>query len=264
MIEQKRMNPWFVCPAASPSAQLRLFCFPYAGGSAASFHKWGYFLGPKVEVCSIQYPGRATRLSDPPIRAISSIIEEIAEGIDALLDKPFALFGHSMGAIIAFETAHKLREAKGLIPHHLFVSASRAPHLAITDRYTFDLPEAQFIGELRRLRGTPVEVLESADLLTRVMPALRADFELIQTYRYSLRPPLSCPMTAMCGCEDGHVSRLQAQAWQGHCCNNFLLRMFPGDHFFLHSAQRSLLQSIAVDLLQTGLMPQVQGVAPSV
>jgi medium-chain acyl-[acyl-carrier-protein] hydrolase len=231
-----------------PEAALRLFCFPYAGGRDLIFRGWQDGLPRTVEVCPVELPGRGRRLRERPLTQLTALVEATAEGLLPLLDKPFAFFGHSMGAMISFELARLLRKEHGVMPVHLFLSGRRAPHVPDTDPPTYDLPEAEFLKELRRLNGTPQEVFENAELIELMMPLLRADFEVVETYRYVSGPPLDCPITAFGGLQDVEVSREYLDGWRNYTTAAFTLRMMQGDHFFLNMAQCSLLQILAQEL----------------
>ncbi len=234
-------NPWLACPELNPQAGLRLFCFPYAGGNSTIFRNWPEKLPQGVEVCPVQMPGRIGRLKEAPFTRLSPLIEAVSRAILADLDKPFALFGHSMGALICFELARHLRREHGLEPVQIFVSAHRAPHLDESGQRVYDLPEDELIAFLRRISGTPKEVLEHPELMQLVIPIIRADFELIQTYEYQSEPPLDCPISAFMGIEDPDVTVEQMEAWCHHTTGAFAVRTFPGDHFYLNSAQPLLL-----------------------
>jgi len=169
------------------------------------------------------------------------------------LDKPFAFFGHSMGAVISFEIARLLRRENATLPVHLFVSGRAAPQLPRFKSTTYDLPDAEFIEELLRLKGTPAEVLEHPELMQVVLPLLRADFELIETYSYIDEPPLSVPLTAIGGLEDDEISRDDLEGWRAQTTQAFSLRMLPGDHFFLTTNQSLLLPVVAQELYRDGL-----------
>src|SRR5438105_12636226 len=155
-------NPWFPGRADSPRATLNLFCFPYAGGAAQIFRRWQEAFPPEkqVQVYAVQYPGRASRLPEPPFTDCRAMVEALAPSVVPLTDRPFAFFGHSMGAIVAFELARLLRGRHGREPARLFVSGRRAPQVPSHERPTYELPDEEFIEELRRLNGTPSEVLE--------------------------------------------------------------------------------------------------------
>jgi medium-chain acyl-[acyl-carrier-protein] hydrolase len=242
---------WIAPPQPNPDAYLRLFCFPYAGGSALTFRTWPDRLPTTVEVCPVELPGRGTRLPEPPFTRLSSLVATIARALLPYLDKPFAFFGHSMGALVSFELTRLLRREYGLSPVHLFVSSRRAPHVQDPNPLIHALPEPEFLEELRRLNGTPEAVLESAELMQLLLPTLRADFAVIETYAYTAESPLNCPITAFGGLQDRELSYENLEAWREQTQASFSLNMLRGDHFFLHSAQPSLLQFLSQELHQT-------------
>ena len=250
-------TPWLLRPRLNSGARRRLFCFPYAGGSALIFRDWPAGLSAEIEVCPVQLPGRGTRMTEPAFTRLAPLIDTLTEALLPHLDKPFSFFGHSLGAIISFEVARRLQAEYSLEPQHLFVSAHRAPQLADPDPPTYNLPEPEFVEELKRLNGTPPEVLQNDELMRLMIPLLRADFELVQTYSYVAGPPLNCPISALGGLRDHEVSRGQLEAWREHTKAAFTLRMFPGDHFFIHTAQQLLLTAVSKDLtLLSGCTPQ--------
>ena len=244
-------NSWIECSHPNPGASMRLFCFPYAGGSARIYRSWGQRLPPSVEVCAVQLPGRDRRIAEPPFNNMGSLVRATAEALRGFLDKPFAFFGHSMGALLGFEFAHHLRAELDLSPKHLFASGRHAAHLESREPPTYDLPTPQLLEELLRLKGTPPDVLENPDLMELMLPLLRADFAVVDTYIYSPKPPLSCPITALGGLRDSGVLRADLEAWGELTSGPFSLRMFPGDHFFLHSDELRLLDVIARVTQQT-------------
>lgn len=243
-INKNSNNPWVVRWQPNHKATLRLFCFPYAGGSASMYRTWGNSLPSHVEVCAIQLPGRGARMAETPMTSLPDILRELSQAIRPYLDLPFAFFGHSMGAMLSFELARVLRKESGVRPAHLFVSGCRALQLRDTDRQTYNLPEAEFIEELRHLGGTPAEVLAHPELLGLILPLLRADFEVCQTYKYTTDAPLASPITAFGGTED-KTGRAEIEAWREQTTASFTLKMFPGDHFFLHGAEAKILELIA-------------------
>jgi len=238
-------SQWFVTPKPNPSARLRLFCFPYAGGSVHLFRRWPALLPPSVELCAAQLPGRGSRFKERPFTQMGRMTEAVGEGILPLLNKPFAFFGHSMGAMLSFELARWLRRTRGVEPSHLFVSGRRAPHIPGAEEATYDLPEEEFIEETARLNGTPAEVLENRELMTMMIPILRADFEVCQTYGYAPEPPLSCPITAFCGLQDDEEDSEVMKPWREQTTGAFSLRLVAGDHFFIHTAEEQILRVIA-------------------
>jgi medium-chain acyl-[acyl-carrier-protein] hydrolase len=227
---------------------LRLFCFPYAGGAAAIYRQWSKLL-PSYQIVPIEFPGHSSRIEERLFRRIDPLVEEIVGNfLPKFEEQPFAFFGHSMGALVAFEVARKLAARHHIAPTCLFVSGRRAPHLKSGGARVYDLHEDGLVGELRRLNGTPREILESQELLQLLLPAVRADFELIHTYKYCALPSLSCPIVAFGGSEDGETPRKELDAWRLHTRRSFSLHMLPGDHFFQHSAQELLLQIIGQEL----------------
>jgi medium-chain acyl-[acyl-carrier-protein] hydrolase len=234
-------TPWLTCYKPNPPARVRLFCFPYAGGSAAIFRNWHKHLPEYVEVCPVQLPGRSSHMSGPPFTNLAALIEPLARALRPYLDKPFAFFGHSMGAIISFELARYLRKRFLPRPLHLFVSGRTAPQIPEEDPGDYDLPEPEFMQRLRNLNGTPREVLDHPELMELMIPLLRADFALIQTYAYSPEPPLNIPITVFGGTEDTEVAQQHLEAWREQTNSSFALRMLSGDHFFLLNAESQLL-----------------------
>jgi len=205
-------NPWIECYQPNPSARLRLFCFPYAGGSARIYRSWARHLPSCVEVCPVQLPGRDRRIAEPPFTNVQLLVEAAVAALRPLFDKPFAFFGHSMGALIGFELAHYVRAELGVSPKHIFASGRRAPQMS-REQSIYDLPKEELLAELHRLKGTPPDVLEHPDLMELMLPLLRADFSLGDTYVFSERPPLSCPITVLGGLLDSHESRAELQAF---------------------------------------------------
>ncbi|HLI09343.1 MAG TPA: alpha/beta fold hydrolase [Ktedonobacteraceae bacterium] len=218
-------------------ARLRLFCFSYAGGSAAVFRNWPHFLPAAVEVQPIELPGHGRRIKEAPIDNITALVEELASTIP-LRALPFAFFGHSMGALVSFELTRLLRRQRHPLPECLFVSAYRVPHLpARRSQARASLSDRELIGHLEELGGTPKEVLRNPELMRLLLPALRADFQLCDTYTYVTEPPLPCPIVAFGGLQDPIVSQQELRAWQEQTLASFALHMLPGDHFFLNSIQ---------------------------
>ncbi|HEX8708690.1 MAG TPA: alpha/beta fold hydrolase [Pyrinomonadaceae bacterium] len=252
MIEQKSsgaaLSKWVTCYRPNPRARIRLFCFPFAGGGALTFRLWHDRLPSTVEVCAVQLPGHGNRLSEPPFDRLEPLVEALVPALIPYLDRPFVFFGHSMGALIAFELSRRLRSEFVIGPKQLLVSGRAAPQIPEAERRTYDLPEPEFIEELRRLNGTPAEVLEHPELLNLMIPILRADFAICQNYVCSPQAPFSFPLTAFGGLEDEDVSRQDLEAWREQTNAEFKVQMFPGDHFFLQTVQPLLLEVISREL----------------
>ena len=243
-------NSWVVCLRANTKARVRMFCFPYAGGGAAVYSTWTRALQETIELYAIRPPGRESRLGEPPLMRISHYLAPLVSALESLLDQPFVFFGHSLGAIVSFEVARLLRKQQRPTPAGLFVSGSRAPHIPDPDPPIHQLREPAFTAELRRLNGTPEAVLQNEELMQLLTPCLRADFAAVDTYEYIAEPPLSCPIAAFGGLQDHKVERAQLAGWREHTSSAFAQHMLPGDHFFLHSSQEALLQTLSRQLGQ--------------
>jgi medium-chain acyl-[acyl-carrier-protein] hydrolase len=241
-------DSWLIIRKRMPTAHLRLFCFPYAGGSAAIYQAWPDFFPSFIEVCCVQLPGRGGKIKEKAFTKLLPLVEATAAEISRMMDRPFAFFGHSMGALIAFELARYLRRNGLPAPVYLFVSGRDAPSFDREQPHTYLLPDAEFVQELKRLNGTPAEALESQELMRLLCPLLRADFELTQTYTYYPEPPLACPITVFTGAEDNEVSVENLAGWQKETTRPISSHVFPGDHFFLHRAYPSMTDIIRKDL----------------
>ncbi|MBL8100974.1 MAG: thioesterase [Anaerolineales bacterium] len=237
-------NQWFVCPQPNPKAETRLFFFPYAGGGPAVFNKWAVDLPANIEARIAHYPGRGSRYNEPPIKELAVLVEKIFQTIQPLLDKPFAFFGHSLGGLVAFELARTLHQNNLPQPTALFISACDAPHILDHHLLLHNLPDAQFLTSLKELNGIPAELLNQPDVMQLLMPTLRADFELIETYRFAMTSPLNCPVLVFGGLDDPRVSRERLEGWAIHANAHFELKYFPGDHFFIHTARKSVIAEI--------------------
>ena len=229
-------------PAAR--AQFRLFCFPSAGANAASYLPWSAAVSPHIEVFALQLPGRGERFREPPTAVMSEILEALAQATRPLCDRPFVFFGHSLGALIAFELTRALRRESERLPLHLFVAARRAPQTPQVDPPVHQLPDQDFLSELRRLGGMAPEILAEQDFMELLMPSLRADFAIHETYSYTPQPPLACPITACGGSNDPEVSPEDLAAWREQTASQFELHIFPGGHFFVDAHRERLIAMI--------------------
>ena len=249
--EMLRPERWLVRTKARQSSppRLRLFCFPYAGGGASIYRTWSSYLPEDIEVCPVHLPGREARIKEPAFTRIAPLVRVLAHVLQSSLDVPFAFFGHSMGALISFELSRYLRQAKLPEPQHLFISAHRAPQLPDMRSRVSHLSDNEFLNHLLRLGGTPSEILRETELMQIMLPTLRADFTLCDTYSYTADPTFTYPITAFGGIDDKTVSEQELQAWREQTTSNFTLHMFPGDHFFLREHARELVQSIGDALL---------------
>jgi medium-chain acyl-[acyl-carrier-protein] hydrolase len=246
-VQQSR---WFENLSGAREGSPRLFCFPYAGGSAQIFRKWQRYFSPDVALCLAHLPGRAMRIGEPPFTRLKPLVRVLAEAIIPQLQLPFAFWGHSMVAMISFELARELRRQGQPVPMALFVSGRSAPQTPDPDPITFNLPEKDFIAELQRLNGTPKEVLDNPELKHLFLPILRADFEVVETYVYESDKPLACAIHAYGGLKDSHVPVNNLKAWQEQTSRECVVRMFPGDHFFIHTCSADVLNVLRKDLSQ--------------
>ncbi len=241
------LRTWLPLRRGHPDPAMRLFCLPYAGGSALVYRRWIGLLPQAVEVLPIELPGRWSRIQEPAHVRVASLAEEMVCGLAPLLDRPYVLFGHSMGALLAYEMARRL-DAQGLGPRQLIVSARRAPHLPDPTPRIYHLPVPEFMQELKRLNGTPEEALVNSELMELMLPLLRADFELCQTYEFTPGPPLSCGITALAGSRDANVPIAHVDAWAAYSSGQFRRHVVEGDHFFLNSALDRVLALVQADL----------------
>lgn len=241
-------SEWFVCPKPNPRATLRLFCFPYAGAGAGIYRSWQGKLPVSAEVVAIQLPGRGSRLNERPLTRIAPMVEAIYRDIHPYLELPCAFFGHSMGALIGFELVRTMARGGDRLPLCLFVSGRQAPHLPVRTAPTFDRPSAEFIQELQRINGTPREILSSPELMELLLPAIRADFEAVETYEYVPGGRIGIPIVACSGIQDSEVPAEEIGQWNLHAGSSFKFHSLPGDHFFVHSSETDLLAVISKEL----------------
>jgi surfactin synthase thioesterase subunit len=241
---------WLAYREVKPHARLRIFCFPYAGGGASIFRGWTASLPADLEVCPVQLPGRESRLREAPFTQSEPMVNAVADALQPYFNLPFVFFGHSMGAAIAFELTRELRRRGQPQPAHLFVAGRRAPHLPAREEPIHSLPEPEFLLKLRELNGTPEEVLQHDELMRLLLPILRADFGVNETYTFTAEEPLEAGISAFGGLGDEDVNREDVEAWKEHTRGRFRARMLPGDHFFINSAKDLVLESISRDLAE--------------
>lgn len=220
----------------------RLVCFPHAGGSASYFFSVAQALSPAVEVLAIQYPGRQDRHTEPLVDDIHVLADRIADNLTPWLDRPFAFFGHSMGAVVGYEVARLLQE-RGHRAEHLFASGRRAPS-RYRDENVHKLGDDGVIAEIRRLNGTDSQVLQDEEVLRMVLGAVRNDYRAIETYVHRIGPKLDCPVTALVGDQDPKTTIDEAESWSWHTTSAFELGVFRGGHFYLNSHRTEILRLI--------------------
>jgi medium-chain acyl-[acyl-carrier-protein] hydrolase len=239
---------WITTPNPRPEARCRLYCLPHAGGGAAAFRAWPRALPADVEVCPIQLPGRETRFSEPRFTSLTRLVETLAPVILPHLQKPFAVFGYSMGGLIGFELIRELRRLNAPAPIRLLVAARQAPQLVATHPPLYGLPDPDFFEALhQRYGGIPDEALNNQELRDIFIPLLKADIEMIETYRHRPEPPLDCPVSVFGGRSDS-IAEADLRAWQQQTSRPVSVQLMEGSHFFMHTAQADLLSVIGRQL----------------
>jgi len=242
-------NPWLICYQKKPAAVLRMFCFHYAGGSASAYRDWANKLPTNVELIGIQLPGREGRYHETYITYFRQLVTCLVEATRPVLDKPYVVFGHSMGSLIGFEWIRELKQVGLRAPHLFFAAGRQAPQFADDDPFISALPEPEFIEELLKdYAETLANVLEHKELREVFIPQLRADFALCEDYRYLERVKLDCPIVAYAGEGEHKITEQKLSGWKDHTSMSFKSRRFSGGHFFVHGAEDVLLADIRQEL----------------
>ena len=224
----------------------RLYCFAYAGGSSSIYAAWARALAPAIAVLGVEMPGHGSRFAETPLTTVSEMATDAADAIAASGSRaPYAFYGHSLGAIVAFETSRILGERFAEQPIHLFAGAARAPHLPAVVAPVSHLPSGEFLEAVQqRYGGLPAALFEEPELLEMVLPVLRADFTAYENYTYTQAAPLHHPITAFHGTDDPVVRSAAVNEWSHVTDSLFRLKEVEGDHFFLNTSRELLLQHI--------------------
>lgn len=223
-------NVWFPY-SVREGAPAYLVCLPHAGAGASVYRAWGAVTQEQTFICPVQPPGREGRIREQPYDAVAPFVRSLAPIVAAAIPEPFGLFGHSTGALTAFELAREMRRIGGPSPRHIFVAGRRAPHMAMPRTITRDTELDELRSILQRLGGTPEEVLRSDEMLRYLRPLLVADFCLNETYAFQAEEPLPVPITAFGATEDAWAGRAEMELWRQHTSAGFELRMLHGGHF---------------------------------
>jgi len=242
---------WLVRQPSRPRGSLRLFCFPHAGGNAWAFRSWAAAMPEQIEVCAVQLPGHGHRIREVALHDFEVLLWQLAEAVAPELARPYAFFGHSLGALLAFELARRLRDRTGAEPRHLFVSGCNAPHLPKESDDLSQGDDEAIIGKLQELNCSPPQVLQNRELMALMLPVLRADFAVYQSYVYRPSPLLRCPITVFAGWSDPRTAPDGIEAWRQHTSGRFAVQGFPGDHFFVATEERAVVRTVVQSLLDT-------------
>jgi pyochelin biosynthesis protein PchC len=231
----------------APAADLTLAAFPHAGGAASYFQPLSAALSADVRVWSLQYPGRQDRRREPCLDSVDALAAGAADVLRERAECPMVLFGHSLGAVVAFETARRLEAESDVRVLGLIVSGRRAP--TVVRHETVHLrDDAGIIAEIRRLGGTDAALLDDEDIVSMILPALRADYTAVETYAYREGPRLRCPISVLTGADDPQVTAAEAERWAEHTSGGFRFRAFPGGHFYLSEQRTAVLAALTEDL----------------
>lgn len=242
---------WFQSLSSARRKSLRLFCFPYAGGNTSGYRSWQRAFPSDIDLCLVHLPGRGKRIGERMFTRLNLLVQTLADLITREFQPEYALFGHSMGALISFELARELRRRHFPAPQRLFLSGRGAPGTAGRKAPIFDLPEGAFIAEVRKFNGTPRELLKHPEAMKLFLPTLRADLEMLDTYEDYSEERLSCPIAVYGGLQDTDAPVESLRPWQEHTSASCSLRIFPGDHFFIHSAGSGFVDVLRRDVVDT-------------
>jgi medium-chain acyl-[acyl-carrier-protein] hydrolase len=246
---------WLVIPRPITRPSLRVFICPFIGGGVTYWRAWLQLLPADVEAVVYLLPGRERRISEPPLRSMTAVVCELARASEAYLGVPFVMFGHSTGADIAFELTHHLRERHGILPALLAVSSAAAPHLPRSPERVSQLPTAELIRRLASTAGSRQGVLRNREILKLMVPTMRADCEVAESFRYRPRGPLACDLLVLGGEDDSMISSAQVQSWREHAARRFTLETFPGGHFYFKGRESEIVRL----LMSAGGHPALMG-----
>jgi medium-chain acyl-[acyl-carrier-protein] hydrolase len=238
---------WLWRPLPRPGARLLLLCFPYAGGGPPAFHRWAEALPAGVELLAVRLPGRHTRIGERPYDDWDTVLDRLCQVVNAALDRPFALFGHSLGAMIAYELTRRLVAGAGATPRRLLLAGCRAPDVPLLLPAIHQMPDAEFTRNLSLVAGTPPEVLANRRMMTLVRPLMRADLTLAETWPPVAPTPVPVPATAFAGRDDTIAPTWSVRRWS-RFVGPFTIHVLAGDHFFVCSAGGAFLEILAAEL----------------
>ncbi len=235
---------WFVIPKPNPHADLRLICFPYAGGSATTYMSWVKHLPQNIELVIVQAPGRGTRMFEKAFSTMASLTKELLTVFPNYTNKPYIFFGHSLGSRVAFELMSQLQHRSFPLPQYFIASGSRAPHIISSKKSIHHLPDDEFIAQLKLLNGTPQAVIENKELMELFLPLVRADFEIADNYCFTSKAIFNCPITVLSGKDDIDITQFHLESWGNFFNTKQEIHMIPGNHFFIESHKDVVLEKV--------------------
>jgi medium-chain acyl-[acyl-carrier-protein] hydrolase len=235
---------WYLEYKKNPDATIRLFCFHHSGGGASAYYPWIDYLSPKIELITIQPPGRENRFTEPLNNNIKDIVAKLSEGFDIYKNKPFFVFGHSLGALISFEFIKSIHQLYSLYPRHMIISATKAPHLPFRMKHLSQLDDKSLKEELKIYNGIDERILNNDELLDLILPIVKSDFSIYENYNFLDSKPIPCDILALLGDQDQTVTQEEILAWSAYTAGKFEHISFPGKHFFLKDHQKELLEII--------------------
>jgi surfactin synthase thioesterase subunit len=241
-------TPVLVHKKDRPDARVRLICFTFAGSSAQIFYGWNDHVPEWLAVSGFEMPGHGSRLAEAPIDAHGAAAVEIADALEPYLDRPYALFGHCLGAALAYEATRVLSERGKPQPVRLFSSGARGPHLGIPIADVESMEDDEFIEHMHKAYSAPIEFLRHPEMRPLFLPMVRADARMTQNYRYTPGPKVSYPVTAVAGETDPDVHGDHLTAWREHTSAGVTTRIYPGNHFFFLESAPRLLADLAAEL----------------
>ncbi|MEA3179920.1 MAG: hypothetical protein QOI59_3443 [Gammaproteobacteria bacterium] len=244
-----RSSPWFVRPVPKLSPTSRLICLPYAGGSAATYVSWARSLPAEVELIALQPPGRGARMAETPHAEMEPLIAELLGVFPQVTDRPYVLFGHSLGSRVGFELALQCQRRGLPLPACFIASGSRAPQLRKRELPVHNLPQAEFVAQLRELAGTPEEILTNGELIQLLLPLLRADFRIADLY-CAAPTRLNCPLVVLAGTEDETVNSQEVEAWRQVAGSDCTIHWIAGGHFFVEHHRAWVLERVNAVIAQ--------------
>jgi medium-chain acyl-[acyl-carrier-protein] hydrolase len=243
---------WFPYARRKEKAEKTLVCFSHSGGSANAYQKWNEVMPQRIEILALQLPGRENRLSEPPVSSLSLLMRQMGQEVGPFfrkLDRPFAFFGHSLGGLVAFEFARELRRQNQNLPESLIVSCTHAPQFQEDEPPIHGYPDDLFLKEVMDYKGTPPEFLKHPELVDLFLPILRADFALRETYVYKEEASFEFPIRVYGAYSDTELKLPGLEAWSVHALGDFKIRMFEGNHFYLHARNELFFRALVADCL---------------